>query len=461
MDGDVKTFVRLDGDGSDAVARAPGDTASRRPKPKLVRWFVIVGLLLALVLGGLYGFNRFRDQAIKDYFASNKPPPAQVAAVKATTATVPRSATGIGSLAAVQEVTVTPEVGGRVTDIMFKPGDAVKAGDLLVQLNDAPDRADLANYEAQARWAAASLERARALATRQVGPQQNVDEWQSKLDQARASMLKTQAIIDQKKVKAPFAGRLGVRHVNLGEIVTTSSKLVTLTDLHQLYANITLPSTMREQVKLGQEVEVTVDAFPGRIFKAKVTTIEPQVLSDTRMMSVQATLPNPDEALLPGMFVNAAVVLPPEPERVVLPETAVDYTLYGDSVYLVREDGADANGKPVQKVHRTPVTDRQALGGQGCGAVRGQAGRHRRRGRAGQTAGRRGRRRHRRAAAAAGQADAAIDLEAPRGKGDIGTPPLTPSLSRQSGEGSGCCRGNESAPRPPCLSVRIVSPYRH
>ena len=93
-------------------------------------------------------------------------------------------------------------------------------------------------------------------------------------------MLKTQAIIDQKKVKAPFAGRLGVRHVNLGEIVTTSSKLVTLTDLHQLYANITLPSTMREQVKLGQEVEVTVDAFPGRIFKAKVTTIEPQVLSE-------------------------------------------------------------------------------------------------------------------------------------------------------------------------------------
>src|SRR6478609_2491643 len=144
MDGDVKTFVRLDGDGSDAVARAPGDTASRRLKPKLVRWFVIVGLLLALVLGGLYGFNRFRDQAIKDYFASNKPPPAEVAAVKATTAPVPRSVTGIGSLAAVQEVTVTPEVGGRVTEIMFKPGDAVKAGDLLVQLNDAPDRADLA-----------------------------------------------------------------------------------------------------------------------------------------------------------------------------------------------------------------------------------------------------------------------------------------------------------------------------
>ena len=331
MDGDLKTFARPDEDRRDAVARAARE-APPRPQPKLVRWFVIVGLLLALALGGLYGFNRFRDQAVKQFFANNKPPPAAVAAVTATTATVPRSAAGIGSLAAVQEVTITPEVGGRVTDILFKPGETVKAGDPLVQLNDAPDRADLANYEAQARWAAASLERARLLATRQVGPQQNVDQWQSQLDQARAQILKTQAIIDQKRVKAPFAGRLGLRQVNLGEVVTTSSQLVTLTDLHQLYVNFTLPSTMREQVKLGQEVEVTVDAFPGRTFKARITTIEPQVRADTRMMSIQGTLPNPDEALLPGMFVNAAVILPPEPGRVVLPETAVDYTLYGDSV---------------------------------------------------------------------------------------------------------------------------------
>ena len=228
------------------------------------------------------------------------------------------------------------------------------------------------------------------------------------------SILKTQAIIDQKQIRAPFAGRLGMRQVNLGEIVTTGSKLVTLTDLHQLYANITLPSTMREQVKLGQEVEVTVDAFPGRNFKAKITTIEPQIRADTRMMSVQATLPNPDEALLPGMFVNAAVVLPPEPDRVVLPETAVDYTLYGDSVYVVREDGdrcqrqAGAEGASARR-------SRPASAGSGKVAVLSgvKPGDTRRRGRAGQIAERRGRRRHRRAAAAAGQADAAIDrLEA-------------------------------------------------
>lgn len=355
MDGDLKTLERIDEDSRDAVAREDAAATAPKARPKIWRWFAIVGLVLLLVLGGLYGFNRFRDQAIKDYFAANKPPPAAVAAVKATTETVPRTAAGIGSLAAVQEVTITPEVGGRVTEILFKPGEAVKAGDPLVQLNDAPERADLANYEAQARWAAVSLERAKSLAQRQYGPQQNVDQWQSQLDQARAQMLKTQAIIDQKRVKAPFAGRLGVRQVDLGEIVTATSKIVNLVDLHQLYVNLTLPSTMRDQVKLGQEVDVTVDAFPGRTFKAKITTIEPEIRADTRMMTIQATTPNPDEALLPGMFVNAAVVLPPEPPRVVLPETAVDYTLYGDSVYLVREDGTDAKGKPVLKAQRVAV----------------------------------------------------------------------------------------------------------
>src|SRR6202008_2048597 len=126
-------------------------------------------------------------------------------------------------------------------------------------------------------------------------------------------------------------------------------------DLSMLYANFTLPTQMRSQISVGQRVDVTADAFPGRKFTADITTIEPQISADTRTMAVQATMKNPDNALLPGMFVNAAVVLPPQPDRVVLPETAVDYTLYGDSVYVIREDGKDANGKPILKAIRTPV----------------------------------------------------------------------------------------------------------
>jgi len=356
MDGDLNPLVSSGAESADAVARERiGAARPASDKPKTVRWFLIVGVALALVLGGFYGFNRYRAQSIATFFANNKPPPAQIAAVTAESEAVPHFATGIGSLVAVHQVTITPEIGGRVTAIRFSPGAAVNAGDPLVQLNDAPDRGDLANYEAQARWAAVSLERAKALAQRQAGPQQTVDQTQSQLDEARAQILKTEALIAQKLIRAPFAGRLGVRQVDLGQYLSPGAAIVTLTELQNLYVNFTLPSTMRADITLGQNVNVTADAFPGRNFTAKITTIEPQIRADTRTLMIQGTLANPDEALLPGMFVNAAVVLPPAPDQVVLPETAVDYTLYGDSVYLVREDGRDAAGKPLLKAFRTPV----------------------------------------------------------------------------------------------------------
>lgn len=355
MDGDVKPLISTADTLDAAVARERGDRQPAPARPRVVRWFVIIGLLLALVLGGLYGFNRFREQAIASFFASNKPPPAQIAAVTAVSAAVPRFAAGIGSLAAVHQVTITPEIGGRVTAIAFEPGAAVKLGDSLVQLNDAPERGDLANYEAQARWASISLQRSQTLRERQVVAQETVDQNQTQLDQARAQIIRTEAIIAQKLIRAPFAGRLGVRQIEVGQFVNPGAPVVTLTDLKQLYVNFTLPSTMRAQIAIEQAVNVTADAFPGRAFEARITTIEPQIRADTRTMIVQATMANPDEALLPGMFVNAAVVLPAEPDRVVLPETAVDYTLYGDSVYVVREDGRDDAGKPVLKAFRTAV----------------------------------------------------------------------------------------------------------
>jgi len=361
MDGELNPLLPADAGAGDAVARGRADAATPRVdqtiahRPHTVRWLLIVGVLLALVLGGFYGFNRYRTQAIASFFAGNKPPPAQIAAVTAKSEAVPRFATAIGSLAAVHQVTITPEIGGRVTAVLFTPGATVKEGDPLVQLNDAPERGDLANYQAQARLASISLQRSQTLAQRQVGPQETVDQNQSQLDQARAQMLKTEALIAQKLIRAPFAGRLGVRQIDLGQYLSAGMPIVTLTDLKELYVNFTLPTTQRAEIALGQRVNVTADAFPGRAFIATITTLEPQIRADTRTMMVQATLPNPEEALLPGMFVNAAVVLPPEPDRVVLPETAVDYTLYGDSVYLVREEGKDGAGKPLFKAFRTPV----------------------------------------------------------------------------------------------------------
>ena len=325
------------------------------PRPKTLRWLIIVALLLTVVLGGLYEFNRFRTQAIANFFAHNKAPPAQISAVVVKTQSVPHFAPGIGSITAVHQVTVNPEVGGRVTKIFFEPGQTVKAGDPLVQLNDAPDRGDLANYQAQAKLAEITLARSKLLIKRQFTPQETVDQDQSKLEQMDALTQKTEAVIAQKLIRAPFSGQLGIRQIDLGQYLNPGSPIVTLTDLSMLYVNFTLPSQTRPEISVGQRVNVTSDAFPGRSFSAKITTIEPQLSSDTRTIQVQATMPNPDDALLPGMFVNAAVVLPPQPDMIVVPETAVEYTLYGDSVYAIRQDGKDANGNPILKAMRTPV----------------------------------------------------------------------------------------------------------
>src|ERR1700736_3981880 len=332
-------------------------------RPRTILWMVIVGLSLAIVLVVLYGYNWLRTQGMAAYFASNKPPPAQISAAEVKIEAVPRFAAGIGSVTAVHQVTINPEVGGRVTKIFFEPGATVKAGDPLVQINDAPERGDLASYEAQARWAEITHQRSSQLAQRQFEARETVDQKQSQLEQARAMIIKTEAVIAQKLIRAPFSGQLGTRQIEVGQYLTPGARIVTLTDLSTLYVNFTLPSQMRPQISVGQRVNVTADAFPGRIFTAEISTIEPQISADTRTMAIQATMPNPDDALLPGMFVNAAVVLPPQPDMLVLPETAIDYTLYGDSVYVIREDGKDAKGNPILKAMRTPIKAGDRMGG--------------------------------------------------------------------------------------------------
>jgi multidrug efflux system membrane fusion protein len=217
----------------------------------------------------------------------------------------------------------------------------VKAGSPLVQLFDAPEQGDLASFKAQATVAQLSLDRAKQLASRQFGPQSTVDSAQAAYDQASAGIAKTQAIISQKLVRAPFDGELGVRHVEVGQYLTAGTQIVTLTDLSAVYANFTTTEKDRATLKVGQTVRVVVDAYPSRVFEGKITTIEPQINTDTRNIRIQATIENPDHVLKPGMFATTTVVLPDKPAVVTVPETAVDYTLYGDSVYLITEKKAD------------------------------------------------------------------------------------------------------------------------
>lgn len=345
-------------------ARLPSGRAASKPsRRRVVIWFVIVALLLGLIGGGIFAFDRFRAKAIADFFASQVPPPTPVAALPAERGPVPRHLDGIGSLTAVREVKLAPEAEGRVVEIMFEAGARVEAGAPLVQLNDAPERADLASYQARERLAIANLERSRRLAQRDFATQATVDENQQALEDARAGIARSQAVIDQKLLKAPFTGELGIRRVELGQYVGKGDMLVTLTDLDRLYANFTLPEQDRAALKVGQPVELRADAFLGEVFKGTVTTIEPQIDPGTRVIRLQATLDNPGHRLLPGMFVDAQVVLPPGADVVSVPETAVDRTLYGDSVFVVQEDGKGADGKPKQKVVQTFVEAGPAFAG--------------------------------------------------------------------------------------------------
>lgn len=336
------------------ISGEPIDNKAPKRPVRPVLWFIIVGTLLAALVGGLVWFNYFRGQMIKQFFANNKPPPTAVSAAEAKSEVVPNLLTAVGSLVAVHQVDVSADVNGRVTEIKFRPGTRVEAGTPLVQLFDAPEQGDLANYKAQATVAQLSLERAKQLASRQFGPQATVDNAQAAYDQALAGIAKTEALISQKLVRAPFAGDLGVRKVELGQYLTAGTAIVSLTDLSELWANFTVTEKDSGSLKVGQTVRLKVDAYPGRTFEGKITTIEPQIAADTRNIRVQATIANPEKILKPGMFVTTTVVLPDKPAVITVPETAVDYTLYGDSVFVITEK-KEADGKTSLSAVRTFV----------------------------------------------------------------------------------------------------------
>ena len=345
-------------------AAEPGHGASPPPPPKhprkpvtrgrLTVRIVIMLVVLGLLGAALYGFNTFRAKAIADFFANNKPPPTPVALAEATVQTIPKYLSAIGTLQAARQVTVAPEVAGRVDRIPFESGARVKVGDPLVQLNDATEQADLLAQRAQARLAELNLERYRDLRRSQATPQSNVDQYQAQLDEINANMKRTQALIGQKLIKAPFDGELGIRQVNVGDYVNPGATIVTLTDLSQLYINFTLPEQSFTRLSVGQGVLINVDALPGRDFEAKITTIEPQVSVDTRAVKVQATMDNRQRQLRPGMFANVRVVLPPQPDTLIVPETAIDYTVYGDSVFVATSQKTP-DGKEQLVVERKPV----------------------------------------------------------------------------------------------------------
>jgi multidrug efflux system membrane fusion protein len=329
------------------------------PPPSGLRrvfWFLFVLVIAAVLLGGAAYYQYVTKPAMMAQFFQ-PPPPTMVETAVAESEDMPRAFESIGTLMAAHQVTLAPEIEGRVEKINFDSGYEAKEGDVLVQLDDSTQRADLANYQAQAKLASLNLARARELAAKQFSSRQSVDQLQSELDQARAGIAKAQAIIDHMVVKAPFAGTIGIRQVNLGQYLAPGTAVATLTDLDHLFVDFTLPEQNRGEIKIGQTVDLRVDAFPGRVFRSEISAIDPQVDPNMRAVQIRAKLDNTDRALQPGMYARTRVILPPQPDMVTVPEPAIDYTVYGESVYLIKEGKEkDAQGKPTYTAEQTFVT---------------------------------------------------------------------------------------------------------
>jgi multidrug efflux system membrane fusion protein len=275
---------------------------------------------------------------------------------------VPQSLAAIGTLTADQQVNVSAQIAGQVRNIYFESGQRVKKGDKLAQLDDAPERGDLANFEAQAQLAEANLNRTMTLLKSDFAARQTVDQNRSIMDQAKAQMQKTQAIIGEKLIAAPFDGVLGIRQINLGQYIGPGTNIVSLTNLDILHVDFRLPEQSASKLTLGQDVDIAVDAVPGKLFKAKITAVEPRVNETSRMLSIQATLANTGEILRPGMFAEVSVVLPPKEDVVTVPVTALDATLYGSSVLVLEPEGDPS--KKTFKLKRETVTPGLYFGNQ-------------------------------------------------------------------------------------------------
>lgn len=351
---------------ADDDSAGSGQMQARLPGPPRRRIALRVGLVALglVVLGGaLYGFNLYRQRAVAQFFVSNKPPPAPVSVVAAEIADVPRRLLGIGSLTALREVTIATEVAGLVSAIEFRSGQHAEANQVLVRLDDRSEQADLVALRAQQKLAEQTLQRLSTLLSRNATAVANVDQARAQLDQLNANIQRQHVAIDRKVIQAPFPGELGLKQIDIGQYIGPGTAIVSLTDLDRLLVDFTLPEQTRPSLRQGLSVEVRVGAFPQEVFPAELTAIDPQVDQGARAIKLQATMSNPQRRLLPGMFADVAVVLASY-RSVIVPETAVVSTLYGDSIYVVRQKD-NAGGPPVSAaVERVLVKVGERFSGQ-------------------------------------------------------------------------------------------------
>lgn len=297
---------------------------------------LLIGLLFAVAVGG--GLAIVKTSQFKTMGAANAlfvPPPETVATAVAHLDRWQENLPAVGSVNPSQGVMIAPEIAGKVSEIAFESGATVNKDDLLVRLDATSEEAQLRAAEAQADWAKVSAERTQKLRADSTASQSELDQAEAALKQANANADNIRATIAKKTIRAPFAGRLGLRLVNLGEQLDVGKGIVSLESLSPLFVDFSLPQQELSQLQTGLVVRVVSDSYPGQVFTGELTAINPALDSNLRTVRVRATFANTNELLRAGMFVRVKVELPGEQSVLVIPSTAVLSAPYGDSVFVV------------------------------------------------------------------------------------------------------------------------------
>ena len=320
----------------------------------MIKKILLAVLLVAVVAGALVGIKALQIRKMIAQGESFVMPPAVVSTANATSASWETVLRAVGSVTPVQGVTLTAETPGKVVHISFESGDRVAAGEVLVQMDVSQENAQLRALEASENLARISLKRFETLLAQRSTAKSEYDVAFAEHRQLLAQMDALRAVIAKKTIRAPFAGTLGLRHVNLGQNLGDADKVATLQRLDSVYVEFVLPQQQVGQVRTGYTVRVTSDALPGQTLEGRLVAMEPLADSATRTVRMQAVFDNPEEILRPGMFVNAGVVLPARQDVTLVPATAVLYAAYSDSVFVVEQ--AEGNGTQGLKLRQQFVT---------------------------------------------------------------------------------------------------------
>lgn len=319
-----------------------GELQKPRQLDIMIKKILVAVILVAAVAGVLAGIKAMQIRAMIASDESFTMPPAVVSTVNATSASWESVFDAVGTVTAVQGVTMTAEIPGKVVRIAFDSGDRVAAGDVLVQLDVSEETARLRALEATEHLARLNLRRIETLVAQRSTAKSEYDAALAEHRQILAQMDALKAVIAKKTIRAPFAGVLGIRRVNLGQNLGDSDAIVSLQRLDTVHVEFVLPQQQVGQVLSGATVRVATDALPGKTLEGRLSVVEPLADSATRTVRMQAVLDNPGEVLRPGMFVNVGVVLPDRREVVLVPSTAVLYAAYSDSVFVVEPAGGNA-----------------------------------------------------------------------------------------------------------------------